>query len=207
MQAAWAKERAVLDERLAKLEEALAKREEEQRRRDQLKGAILTTAADEQERNDSVHFWQARRLNWRRPAAEAQLVDSTQEAAHLAMSIGNQIGRLADSLSTNRAAAAAAAGEPPLTFGNAASVVPSMVATGADSFVEQHPTPRLPPETLPLQHATPWRAGSAYLHPNPSGGALLSALSTPPTSPAQFHANQRPWQSQYHQMTVPSPFL
>ena len=99
----WAEQKASFDERLSRLDADLERRKLEDAQRVALAGAILTSANDEKQRDDSMHFWQARRLPWRSaPSPSAVDESAAGDASRLAQSIGSQIGRLAEQLSASR---------------------------------------------------------------------------------------------------------
>lgn len=51
--------------RLARHEAELERARQQQHMRDSLASAIMHTAANDNERGDSVHFWQNRKLRWK----------------------------------------------------------------------------------------------------------------------------------------------
>ena len=61
----WQDERAQLYGRMGEHEYEHEVARRHQSLRDHLASAIMHTAADDEERGDSVHFWQSRKLNWR----------------------------------------------------------------------------------------------------------------------------------------------
>ena len=166
---AWAAERAEAAERLSRLQEELERQKQEQAHtvsmRHHLASSIVALSSDHLERDDSFHFWQARRLPWRRSSSSAgdspsappdkdaagRQGDAASTAAReLASSINIQISRLADELSAVRTT-------PPSPSSLASPIADSGYARAPEGHAPMMMHPMVPPPAPSMAPLPPWR--------------------------------------------------